>query len=189
MKEIWKDIPGFEAVYQVSNKGRIKSFKKDPKGKIASLTNKKGDYFTFALCYNGLKRSVRIHQLVVEAFLGIRSSPKLNIHHLDGNKQNNCIDNLSIMASRTHALIESKTNEKRLNGMNNYNKVIKTIPIQQYDLNGNLIAEFRNGRDAHVSTGVCHRNILQVASKTEYKPGMVRKQAGGYVWKLKTATL
>ena len=52
-------------------------------------------------------------------------------------------------------------------------------------MNGHFIAEYANGEIASMYTGVCARNILQVADGTEYKPGKVRKQAGGYIWKYK----
>lgn len=52
-------------------------------------------------------------------------------------------------------------------------------------MNGHFIAEYANGRIASELTGICQRNILQVANEEEYKPGKVRKQAGGYMWKLK----
>lgn len=69
--------------------------------------------------------------------------------------------------------------------MVNYNKFDRPKHIQQFDLEGHFIAEYANARIASNYTGVCRRNILQVASGDEYKPGKVRKQAGGFVWKYK----
>ena len=46
-----------------------------------------------------------------------------------------------------------------------------------------IIDEFVNGANASKKSGVCQRNILQVANQDEYKPGLTRKQAGGYIWK------
>jgi predicted Mrr-cat superfamily restriction endonuclease len=51
-------------------------------------------------------------------------------------------------------------------------------------MQGNVIAKFDNSKEASVTTGVCQRNILQVASKETFnKKGGIRKQAGGYIWK------
>ena len=64
----------------------------------------------------------------------------------------------------------------------------KRIPkgnILQFSLGGELIGEYRNAEEAGRNTGVCPRNILQVANKEEYKPGKTRRQAGGFVWKFK----
>lgn len=51
-------------------------------------------------------------------------------------------------------------------------------------LDGFFIAEFANSVIAEEMTGICQRNILQVANKEPYNSkGSIRKQAGGYVWK------
>ena len=49
MNEVWKDIKGFEGIYQISNYGRIKSFKQYKEGKILKLSNKNKDYFRIVL--------------------------------------------------------------------------------------------------------------------------------------------
>ena len=50
--------------------------------------------------------------------------------------------------------------------------------------NGIECLPYENSCDASVSTGVCQRNILQVANKEPYnKNGKIRKQAGGFIWK------
>lgn len=68
--------------------------------------------------------------------------------------------------------------------MNNYNRYEKPRKIQQYTADGILLAEYVNGEVASRMTGICQRNILQVASKEPFNSkGSVRKQAGGYVWK------
>lgn len=66
--EIWKDIEGYEGLYQVSNLGRVKSLKYD-KEKIMKLwTNPRG-YLNVYLCKNNKKKCGRIHRLVAEAFI------------------------------------------------------------------------------------------------------------------------
>ena len=67
--------------------------------------------------------------------------------------------------------------------MNHYNKYVKPKEICMFDLDGYYLASFPNAKTAEKITGVCSRNILQVASHTEYKKGMTRSQAGGYIWK------
>lgn len=185
MDEIWKDVPGFEGVYQISSVGRLKSFRKDPAGYVLSNVNKKGGYFSVVLSHKGKIMYVRIHNLMALSFWGIKTNRRLHCHHKDGNKQHNWLSNLEILDSGTHHAVTITENPNCLKGMIHYNKYIKTYPIYQYDLKGNYIAEFRNSIEAQAKTGVCYRNILQVANNTEYKPGKTRKQAGGFVWKLK----
>jgi hypothetical protein len=182
--EIWKDIPSYEGVYQISNKGRLKSFKRYKNGKILSNINKKGWYFNVVLRYGNQKRSVKIHVLVAEMFLGLKPFG-CNIHHKDGNKQNNSSDNLEYLKYSEHSRLTAKENPKLIYGMVYYNKNIRPTSILQFDLNGNFINEFPNCAQASKETGICRRNILMVANKSEYKPGKIRKQAGGFIWKLK----
>ena len=74
---------------------------------------------------------------------------------------------------------------RRLSGMNHYNQYERPREILMFDKDGNYLASFPNSKIAEEITGVCHRNILQVASKDEYKPGKIRSTAGGFIWKFK----
>lgn len=125
MDEVWKDIKGFEGIYQISNMGRIISLKSGTPY-ILSNKNSKGDYLSVILSHNNNKRYVRIHKLVYEAFIGeIPNYLKYNIHHIDHNKQNNRYDNLILLSVKEHHLIHSTINPNIINGMVNYNKYIR----------------------------------------------------------------
>jgi hypothetical protein len=184
--EEWKWVKGYEGIYQISNYGRLKSFHHEPNGKILSTVNSKGNYLKVILHdkKGGFKRHVRIHTLVAETFIGDIPNG-YEVHHIDGNKQNNMVSNLSILESNEHKIITMLEHPNYTKGMNDYNKYIKTRRIQQYTKDGHFIAEYANGEIASRFTNVCQRNILQVANKEEYKPGKIRKQAGGYIWKYK----
>lgn len=186
MVEEWKWVKNFEGIYQVSNLGRVKSFKKYSDGYILSQKNRKGGYLTATLsCSKNMNRkSIKIHILVAQAFIG--EIPKgYHVHHIDGNKQNNVYTNLEIIHPKKHHIETQKQYPQITTGMVNYNKFERPKHILQYDADGHFIAEYANGQIASKLTGICRRNILQVANGEEYKPGKVRKQAGGYVWKLK----
>ena len=89
MKEIWKNIMGFNG-YQVSNFGRVRSFKTYKILKQA--TNNKG-YKSLGLCKKGKMSTFLVHRLVAEAF--IPNPDKLPcINHKDENPSNNCVSNL-----------------------------------------------------------------------------------------------
>lgn len=203
LKEDWKWINGYEGRYQISNHGRLKSFLKDENGTIRSNVNKCGWYLTVNLIDSyGKRETKRIHRLVAETFIG--KIPKgYHVHHKDGNKQNNMVDNLEILSPREHSLETIKQNPHCLDGMIAYNKGriiddgrkryakskepksrFKYGKILQYSLDGEFINSYSNAADAYRDTGVCQRNILQVASKTPFNnKGSVRKQAGGYIWR------
>lgn len=186
MVEKWKRVKGFEEYYAISSFGRLMSFKRDKSGKIIKLTNKKGGYFSVVLQGKGKKqKSTRIHRLVAEHF--IKNPYGLPIvNHIDGNKQNNTVSNLE-WCTQSHNVKESmKIHKDQCKAMNYYNTDLRPKKILQYSLDGEFIAEFKNSSEASRATGVCARNILQVANKTPFnKNGGIRKQAGGYIWKFK----
>lgn len=186
MNEEWKWVTGFEGIYQISNYGRLKSFKKYSDGYILSNTNVKGGYLSVILTDSAgkKKRCVRIHVLVAEHFIGDRPEG-LHIHHKDGNKQNNVVSNLEYITVKDHYKETLKDCPQIVTGITKYNKFQRPQTVQQYSLDGDLLAEYRNAHIAQKMTGICSRNILQVAGGTEYKPGKKRVQAGGYVWKFK----
>jgi hypothetical protein len=181
MKEEWKDVKGFEGMYQISNYGRLKSFRRSSDGYITSQTNKKGDYLRVVLKET---HPTYIHHLVAFHFIGERPDGH-HIDHIDNNKQNNRLDNLQYLPRSIHVLKTIKENPSAIKGMNNYNRFIRPKVIVQLSMNGDVIAEFANSKEASDRTGVCQRNILQVAKKDEYRPGLIRKQAGGFIWKFK----
>lgn len=186
MHEEWKWVNGFEGVYQISNLGRLKSFKRCQNGYILSNINAKGGYLSVILSdpIAKKKRYTRIHILVAEAFIG--NIPRgYHVHHIDDNKQNNVASNLEIIHPKIHRKETEITHPQIITGMRNYNKYERPKHIVQYDLDNHFIAEYANAEIASRLTGVCQRNILQVANCEEYKPGKIRKQAGGYIWKIK----
>lgn len=95
--EIWKDIPGFEGCYQVSNLGEVRSYY-SKNGRLTNtprLLNGKIDkdgYKEFHLCKAGKVTYKRLHRIVAEVFVDGDSS--LQVNHKDGNKLNNRSDNL-----------------------------------------------------------------------------------------------
>ncbi len=101
MQEEWKDIVGYEGIYQVSNFGRIKSVDHYTynngrcmrvKGKIRVLSvNKKG--YCGVVLHRGRSKFVGVHRLVAQAFIPNPDNLPC-VNHKDENPSNNCIDNL-----------------------------------------------------------------------------------------------
>ena len=98
--EQWKDIPGYEGLYKVSDLGRVKSLNRiNPygrfvKGKILKLIrNGKYGHLMTHLCKNNRSKNYLVHRLVLLAFVG--QCPKgMETRHLDGNPTNNHLINL-----------------------------------------------------------------------------------------------
>lgn len=103
-QEIWKDVKGYEGIYQVSNLGRIKSLRRKCKHsngrvfrtvpeKIMTPIVQKNGYVYIGLCKNGVVKRCRLHRVVAIAFLENPDNlPEVN--HKDENKQNNAATNL-----------------------------------------------------------------------------------------------
>jgi len=86
--EIWKDLPEYEGLYQVSNKGRIKR----DNHLIKPIIQKTG-YLCISLCKNGISKTYRVHKLIAKVFIPNPNNYK-SINHKNGNKQDNRIENL-----------------------------------------------------------------------------------------------
>lgn len=136
MEEIWKDIEGYEG-YQVSNLGRVRSFK-HKNVRILSTKNR-GGYRQVQLCKDSTKKLCYVHRLVAEAFIPNPDDlPQVN--HKDENKANNFVNNLEWCtakynlsygtgrlraATKISGLDHIKTEEERKDTSNKSNKRYK----------------------------------------------------------------
>lgn len=89
--EIWKDIKGYEGIYQVSNLGRVYNSKYHRF--LSTPTNRKKKYVDVALNKNGVAKSYKVHRLVADAFIPNPNNLPF-VNHKDENPSNNCVDNL-----------------------------------------------------------------------------------------------
>ena len=87
---IWKDIPGYEGLYKVSNTGEIYSMREN---KNLSLSKDRYGYVQIILYKNGESKTYKVHRLVALAFIP-NPDKKPSINHLDGNPRNNRVENL-----------------------------------------------------------------------------------------------
>jgi hypothetical protein len=147
MEEIWKDIPGFENLYQVSNLGRVKSLPKLHKLKNSSYTSKerllkqhKNNQGYLRVNLN--KKRCFVHRLVAQAFIpNINNKPFIN--HIDCNPLNNNVNNLEWCTPQENVdyMIKLKRNTRTkqwLNKLHNsQEKYYKSV--KGTDKNGNTI--------------------------------------------------
>lgn len=177
MKEIWKDIQGYEGYYQVSNLGRVKSFPRRGThiNKIHILKpskNRKG-YYQVVLSKNSEYQSKKIHRLVAKAFLENPNNYQ-QVNHIDGNKENNRVDNLEWCTNEynmKHAWKLGLRDNIFKKGKGHQRSVV----VNQFDLQGNFIKKWYCVRDIERQLGFDNRNICACCRKK-------RPTAYGYKW-------
>ena len=92
MDEVWKPIKGYEGLYEVSNKGRVKSFsRKEPF--ILKYNVTEDGYYRVCLYKNTKYKKHLVHRLVAQAFIENPMNLEM-INHKDEDKTNNCVENL-----------------------------------------------------------------------------------------------
>ena len=161
--EIWKDIEGYEGLYQVSNRGNVKSLNYRHTGKEGILKgNDNGDgYLQVKLLKDDKGKNYKIHRLVAQAFLD-NSNNLPEVNHKDENKQNNCVQNLE-WCDRAYN--------------NNYGtRTEKTCkPVFSVDKESGLIMWWQSANEAERCTGINHSNIIKCCQGK-------RKSVGNHTW-------
>ncbi len=111
IEEIYKDIPGYEGIYQVSNLGNVKSLpRKIVKGRAKFISKEKflkydktDKYFNVSLFKDGKKKTIRVHVLVAMAFLGhVPNGHKIEVDHKNDIKTDNSLENLQLLSGEEH---------------------------------------------------------------------------------------
>lgn len=200
MKEIWKDIKGFEGLYQVSNKGNVKSLKKVIVRKNSSILNIRerilktrpndSGYDLVHLSKHSKEKVFTVHRLVAETFIpNPHNLPQVN--HKDEDKKNNSVDNLEWCthkynvnynnASAIRRGIETKKEkydwlevcERGLKTKTKNGIYTRPIPINQFTWDGIFIKRFRSSEQVRRELGI----------NAAYKVAQgLNRHAGGYIW-------
>lgn len=177
--EKWKPVKGYEGLYEVSDRGRIRSVDRfDRKGKfwagrvMKQNTSNYGGYCRIKLCKDGDHRLRLVHRLVYEAFVG-DIPDGLEINHIDENTQNNHVNNLEAVThieNMRHGTGLARSAKARRNAPH------RSHPVLMFSLDGEFLKRFPSMSEAARQTGASQGNIWMVCR------GRV-KTAGGYIWK------
>ena len=130
MKEIWKDIPGYEGIYQASTKGNIKSLSRKiwtERNKCFSIKKERilkpilstTGYFIVGLCYDGRTKQISIHQLVAIVFLNhkLNGTHEIVVDHINNIKTDNRIENLQLVTHRKNCSKDIKNKSSQYVGV------------------------------------------------------------------------
>lgn len=152
MKEIWKDVFGYEGLYQVNNCGNVKSLSRTiTKGNITYVTKDrilKQSIDSVGYPYVNLsdykkQKTFRVHQLVAVAFLNHTPDKHkgLVINHIDGNKLNNITTNLQLITNKKNTSTDRK------------NKTSKYTGVSWHKQSNKWLAQFKeNGTTKYLGT-------------------------------------
>ena len=174
--EEWRDVVGYEGLYQVSNQGRVKSLERKvphcsggeriQKERILKQATTYNGYLLVSLCAGGKPKKVTVHRLVCEAFHKNHEN-KPCVNHIDENKTNNAASNL-----------EWCTYEENNNHGTHKERVAKSLskPVAQCTKEGGLVKTWSSLTEIGKQTGFSIGNISQVTNGN-------RKQAYGFIWK------
>ena len=192
--EIWKDIKGYEGLYQISNYGRVKSLTKTvvrekmgnfEKNEIIMKPTKHKGYFSIMLSKNGVSKMYKVHRLVAEEFVSkydyksvaeenrsLIDLDRLEVNHKDEKKSNNNADNLEWC---TH-LYNMKYGDWKTRRENNADHSYCYKPVNQYDLGGNFIRRWNNMSEPQKELGILRQSISKCCRGE-------RETAKGYIWR------
>jgi hypothetical protein len=197
-EEIWKPVLGYDGLYEVSSRGRVRRVGriivyKDgrrrlwPTKIIRQRINRRRPTYVFpqvTLSRGSEARTYRVSILVCEAFHGPRPEG-CQCMHLDGNPQNNNISNLAwgtIYENSNEPIRRMRVSEvARRNIPNLWRRGVydnQRKPCLQYSLSGDFIKEHHSIRDASRATGI-DRITISRACRGKLKT------SGGYIWKYK----
>ena len=151
--EIWHDIEGYKGLYQVSNKGRVKSLKWGKERILRPGINSCG-YLKVVLYKNTAAQHRLVHRLVAEVFIpNLENKPQVN--HKDENKLNNCVNNLEWTTAKENS--NYGTRNERV-----------SRKILQYSKSGEFIREWQSAAEVERVLGIDNSNITKCC-KSKFK--------------------
>lgn len=159
MAEEWKDVVGYEGLYQISNLGNVKSLY-SKKEKILRVFDDGRGYLQVGLSLNGVKKMKKIHQLVAIAFLNhIPCGYDLVVNHKNLIKADNRVENLEIVTNRENSNLKHIKSSSEYTGVSwdkSTNRWVSQIHINKKSI---TLGRFKNEIDASIAYQKALKNI------------------------------
>ena len=173
--EEWRDVVGYEGLYQVSSEGRVKSLERKLSHWRGGERIQKerilkpavyGGYLSVGLCAGGKRKMLRVHRLVCQAF---HKNPenKPCVNHIDENKTNNAASNLEWCTTKENNNHGTRNERSAKN---------RSKSVGQYTHDGELVKIWPSAMEVQRQAGFAQGNIWQAANGN-------RKTAYGFIWK------
>ena len=183
--EIWRDIPGYEGLYQISNLGRVKSLnhlikhlggERLIKGKVlAPRKNKNNGYLYIILSKDGTSKTKTIHRIVSQVFINNPNNLP-EVDHINRDRTDNRVNNLRWVDRLTQCKNKNYKNiadAVKITGKKN------SKPVLQYTLDNIFVAEYQSAAEAARQTGFNAAHISKCCNGKKYK------KVGNFIWKFK----
>lgn len=176
--EVWKDIQGYEGIYQVSNMGRVKRLVgyQCKKERILCGRLDKDGYRCVVLHKDGKEKNNKLHRMVAKAFIP-NPENKNTVNHIDCNKDNNVVENLE-WATDKEQMAHAKKNNRLVytEFQKKQTQLALNKPVRQYTKDGEFVMEYSSMGHAAESMGGSRTNIHHACYGEQ-------KTAYGFVWK------
>lgn len=172
----WRDVPGYEGLYQVSNTGLVLSLPTDRhRGVVLMPAPDKDGYKRVKLTKGCVKQTFSVHRLVALAFIP-NPDLKQEVNHIDGNKANNSVSNLE-WATR-----EENERHSRKTGLNASSPCSFARSVAAKNRSKPVVCDdgrvFENARRAGEALGVNPNSVSRIYACCKGKA----KTAYGHSW-------
>ena len=170
-REQWRDIDGYEGMYQVSDLGRVRS-RKSGEWKVMKANKRRDGYLQVVLYQYGKQKRFFVHRLVAQSFIENNDETKTQINHINEVKSENRVSNLEWCDNQynsTYNLLRKRQSHPKYK-----QNEIKSLYNPELSIKENLELFKANGIDCSKTTVMQLRRDLNLKHRSNYKRNEIR---------------